>query len=110
MDENSDKECDSENVAKSKSLRVAYTTLMIEILPASSDNILHEMAENSLKIDPHNANPFIVLVHRLIDERVHQQNPLVEEMAARISKIDPASPYAPYLFSIFLLHNRHNNI
>ena len=83
---------------KSKSLRVAYTTLMVEICPASPDISLREMAESSLKIDPHNANPFIVLVYRLIDERVHQQNPLVEEMAARISKIDPTSPYAPYIF------------
>ena len=71
---------------------------MVEICPKMLDIVLREMAENSLKIDPHNANPFIVLVYRLIDERVHQQNPLVEEMVARISKIDPTSPYAPYLF------------
>ena len=79
---------------------------MIEIWPELSDIVLHEMAENSLKIDPHNANPFIVLVHRLLHERVHLQNPLVEEMAALIPKIDPTCPYAPYLFSIviFLVH------
>ena len=92
LHKNSDKECDSENMAKSKSLRVAYTTLMIEILPASSD--IREMIENSLKIDPHNANPLIVLVHQLDSKSAH------EVMAARIPEIDPTSPYAPYLFSL----------
>ena len=96
--ENSDNEYD--NVAKSKALLVAYATLMIEILPASSD--IREMVENSLKIDPHNANPLIVLVHQLDSKSAH------EVMAARIPEIDPTSPYAPYLFSIviFLLHNK----
>ena len=102
MHENSDKEC--ENVAKS--LRVAYMTLMVEFCPASPDMdiSLREMAESSLKIDQHNANPFIVLVHRLIGEGegVRLQNTLVGEMAARIPEIDPTSPYAPYLFSLFL--------
>ena len=86
-------------MAKSKALRVAYTTLMIEILPASSDIVLCEMAESSLKIDPHNANPFIVLAHRLRKECAY---PFAEAMAvaARIPEIDPKSPYAPYLFSL----------
>ena len=89
-------------MAKSKSLRVAYTTLMVEIWPASSDIVLREMAENSLKIDPHNANSFNALVHRLINENAEAAMAL----AACIPKIDPMSPYAPYLFSIviFLLH------
>ena len=96
MHENSDKEYGSENVAKSKSLRVAYTTLMVEICPLSPDISLHEMAENSLKIDPNNANPLIALVHRLEDVSA---NPAMA-LAARIPEIDPTSPYAPYLFSI----------
>ena len=120
LHENSDKECDNDNVSKSKSLRVAYTTLMIEISPASSDNILREMAESSLKIDPHNANPFIVLAHRLADENPVDPKNLFDEpsgvaVSARIPEIDPTSPYAPYLFSIviFLLHKArtsHENI
>ena len=78
LHENSDKECDNDNVSKSKSLRVAYTTLMIEISPASSDNILREMAESSLKIDPHNANPFIVLTDSVLKlyliQKIHLMN------------------------------------
>ena len=75
---------------------------MVEIWPASSDNILCEMAESSLKIDPQNANSFSALVHRLINENAEAAMAL----AARIPKIDPMSPYAPYLFSIliFLLY------
>ena len=93
---------------------------MIEMLPASSDNILREMAESSLKIDPHNANPFIVLAHRLADENPVDPKNLFDEpsgvaVSARIPEIDPTSPYAPYLFSIviFLLHKArtsHENI
>ena len=120
LHENSDKECNNDNVSKSKLLHVAYTTLMIEISPASSDNILREMAESSLKIDPHNANPFIVLVHRLgaktlFDPKNPFDEPMAVAMGARIPEIDPTSPYASYLFSIviFLLHKArtsHKNI
>ena len=86
-------------MAKSKSLRVAHTTLMVEIWPASSDISLCEIAESSLKIDPHNANPFSALVHRLCDEGAAGVNPFGDAMASRIPEIDPTSPYAPYLFS-----------
>ena len=107
LHKSSDKECNDENVAKSKSLCVAYTTLMVQIWPASSspDISLREMAESSLQIDPQNANPFIALVHRLGDECPFEpKNPFDETMvvAARILEIDPTSPYAPYLFSLFL--------
>ena len=100
--ENSDKECDNDNLAKS--LRVAYTTLMVEILPTSSDISLREMAERSLEIDRNNANPFIVLIYRAKDVRA---NPAMT-LAARIPEIDSTSPYAEYLFSIviFLLHTK----
>lgn len=98
LDKNSDKECD--NVTKSKLLHVAYKTLMAEIWPESSDTIIGEIAESSLKIDPHNANPFIVLTHRLCGE---SENPYGVTMAARISEIDPTSPYAQYLLFIVII-------
>ena len=84
-------------MCKSKALRVAYTSLMAEIWPASSAISLREMAESSLKIDPHNANPFIVLAYR---RDIESPNSFCKAMAARILEIDPTSPYAPYLFSL----------
>ena len=78
---------------------------MIEIWPTSTDIGLREMAESSLQIDPHNANPFIVLVHRLCAKNASGNEAMV--LSARIPEIDPTSPYAPYIFSIVikLLHN-----
>ena len=100
---NADNECGSDNVAKSKSLHVAYTTLMVEIWPASSDISLYEIAESSLKIDPNNVNPFCALVHRLCDEGTAGANPFGDAMAARIPEIDPTSPYAQYYFPLLLI-------
>ena len=72
---------------------------MVEIWPASSGIVLREMAENSLKIDPHNANPFIVLAFRLSDKKADLfDEAMTIAMSARISEIDPTSPYAPYIF------------
>ena len=69
---------------------------MVRICRASPDISLREMAESSLKIDPNNANPLIVLMHRF--EYV-STNPAMA-LAPRIPEIDPISPCALYLFSI----------
>ena len=81
---------------------------MIEFGPASGIRGLLEMAESSKEIDPHNANPFIAVIHRISDDGIILHETMAMELATRIPGIDPKSPYAPYLFSIviFLLHNK----
>ncbi|KAI1732603.1 tetratricopeptide repeat domain-containing protein [Ditylenchus destructor] len=98
---------DEKEQANSSDVKIAYLCLMIAITESIEDASAY--ADESLKVDRHNADPFMALGLRYME-----QEDEVRSLAAfeRVKHIDPSQPYARFyeLYLKFVLECKNENV